>query len=76
MRLTLLLACAALAISVPARTGAEALLIGRASVIDGDTIEIKGERVRLNGIDEPRAHNCAGTAGTRTIDVEQLPRKL
>jgi endonuclease YncB( thermonuclease family) len=55
MRLTLLLACAALAISVPARTGAEALLIGRSSVIDADTIEIKGERIRLNGIDAPES---------------------
>lgn len=28
-------------------------LEGRASVIDGDTIEIRGERVRFNGIDAP-----------------------
>jgi hypothetical protein len=28
-------------------------LIGRASVIDGDTIEIAGERIRFNGIDAP-----------------------
>jgi endonuclease YncB( thermonuclease family) len=30
----------------------ESALIGRATVVDGDTIEIHGERIRLNGIDE------------------------
>ena len=31
------------------------LLVGRASVVDGDTIEIHGERVRFNGIDAPES---------------------
>ncbi|MFK0278599.1 thermonuclease family protein [Ensifer sp. NPDC090286] len=30
-------------------------VIGRASVIDGDTIEISGARIRLNGIDSPES---------------------
>lgn len=29
--------------------------IGRASVIDGDTIEIAGERIRFNGVDAPES---------------------
>ena len=30
-------------------------IIGRASVIDGDTIDIHGTRIRLNGIDAPES---------------------
>ncbi|RDJ10128.1 nuclease [Rhizobium phaseoli] len=30
-------------------------LLGRASVVDGDTIEIGGRRIRLNGVDAPES---------------------
>jgi succinoglycan biosynthesis protein ExoI len=44
-------------------TQAEAL-IGRASVIDGDTIEINGERIRFNGVDAPESwQRCRGENG-------------
>jgi endonuclease YncB( thermonuclease family) len=41
-------------------------LVGRASVVDGDTIEIAGERVRFDGIDAPEsAQFCRKPSGVR-----------
>jgi endonuclease YncB( thermonuclease family) len=36
-------------------------LVGRASIVDGDTLDIRGERIRLWGIDAPEsAQLCRG----------------
>jgi endonuclease YncB( thermonuclease family) len=42
----------------------EAPLIGRARVVDGDSIEISGARIRLQGIDAPeRSQTCVDAKG-------------
>ncbi len=39
-------------------------IVGRASVIDGDTIEVRGERIRLHGMDAPESRQtCEDAAG-------------
>ena len=49
-------------VAMPAR--AEMVLEGPARVIDGDTIEIKGQRIRLHGIDAPESRQqCLDQAG-------------
>lgn len=38
-------------------------VVGRASVIDGDTIEVRGTRIRLHGIDAPESAQTCKRAG-------------
>ncbi len=53
----------ALVVSVAA-TASTGAVQGRASVIDGDTLEVRGERIRLFGIDAPEsAQICLDAAG-------------
>jgi len=41
-------------------------IIGRASVVDGDTIEIQGQRIRFNGVDAPESRQlCLDGAGEK-----------
>jgi endonuclease YncB( thermonuclease family) len=47
----------------PFRVDAADLIVGRASVIDGDTLEIHGRRVRLFGIDAPESGQTCTDAG-------------
>ncbi|TIM22124.1 MAG: thermonuclease family protein, partial [Mesorhizobium sp.] len=39
-------------------------MVGVASIVDGDTIEIHGQRIRFNGIDAPESsQNCSDASG-------------
>lgn len=53
----------AFSFSIPALS---ADVIGQATVVDGDTLEIRGERIRLNGIDTPESSQlCMKPDGSR-----------
>jgi len=61
MRRSALALFAALLLPVPA---AGQTLMGRASVTDGDTLEIRGERIRMAAIDAPESRqHCLDGAG-------------
>lgn len=53
-----LLVTIALGTALPARSAGP--IIGRATVIDGDTIEITGKRIRLHGVDTPESWQTCG----------------
>lgn len=60
------LALVALAIAPTLAARGEATISGRASVTDGDSLEIRGERIRLHGIDAVEARQqCRDRDGRR-----------
>ena len=50
--------------AVPTAVADPKTIVGKASVIDGDTLEIRGTRIRLHGIDAPESDQvCTGPHG-------------
>jgi endonuclease YncB( thermonuclease family) len=47
----------------PAEATTGQAIVGRASVIDGDTIDIRDERIRLDGIDAPESRQSCRDSG-------------
>jgi hypothetical protein len=58
-------ALVALCVFVASAPAALADITGRASVIDGDTIEVRGERIKLEGIDAPERGQLCEADGQR-----------
>lgn len=57
------LSCAAVLAVFLAGSAALADVVGRASVTDGDTVELRGERIRLHGIDAPESGQSCRASG-------------
>ena len=64
------------ALVLSAHPAAAEAIAGRASVIDGDTLEIRGTRIRLHGIDAPESGQPCTVAGRTTRCGQQAALAL
>ena len=76
-RVRSLLAALAVAVLVlPAPSAALADATGKAQVVDGDTLQVAGERVRLQGIDAPETRQSCSIGGIGYACGENAKRLL
>ncbi|WP_448478760.1 thermonuclease family protein [Pseudoxanthomonas mexicana] len=66
----------AVATAPAARSAATNVLAGRSSVIDADTLEVHGTRIRLEGVDAPESSQRCGTAETEWACGQQAALAL
>lgn len=59
-----------LSVFAPKNTGP---IIGQASIVDGDTIEIHGQQIRLAGIDAPESDQLCRDADSALYRCEKRP---